>query len=483
MLQWARAPRGCREGVTTAVLAALIALPMVRIALDPDAGAQRAATVGTLLAHAALLAAGTALFLERRLGGPRGDSWLVVVLTAIGTQGVYWSALAATDVVSTPEHPTLLAAGLVAGTLLVLLAVRASGRLPDSRAPLVTGCALGLGVIGIRSIAASLASEQPAGSPSTAVVGVLLGIAFALTVAVAIALLRIATVPPWVRLRLAVAVTLLALGRITLLPDQGSWPAVVAAIATTAAAVVLLATTADQVRTTLLTEREVRALLERRIEDVEAEIRNDRSRVHEIRATLGGIASASDLLHRRAATIGPARRAELESMMDSELARLERLTTDDAALRPGTVDLDSTILPLVLRHRLRGTDVRWEPSGATAWGRADDVAEILSVLLENARQHAPYAEVRIEVHPSEETVEIRVSDTGPGVDPLLGNAIFAWGGHRAGSPGEGIGLSTASELSAALGGYLRLVDSPGGGATFALGLRPTSVHHDNSASA
>jgi signal transduction histidine kinase len=168
--------------------------------------------------------------------------------------------------------------------------------------------------------------------------------------------------------------------------------------------------------------------------------------------------------------------------MDSELARLERLTIDASTTAPGTIELDSTLLPLVLRHRLRGEIVHWEPSGLDAWGRADDVAEIVSVLLENARQHAPGSEVRVEARPAGCGVEVVVSDSGPGVDSLLGDTIFDWGGRRPGSRGEGIGLSAASDLAAALGGYLHLVDSPDG-ATFAFGLPTSPVRHDSSTSA
>jgi signal transduction histidine kinase len=123
-----------------------------------------------------------------------------------------------------------------------------------------------------------------------------------------------------------------------------------------------------------------------------------------------------------------------------------------------------------VRHRASGGRIDWRPTWATALGRADDVAEIVSILLANAQRHAADSRVDLAVRTTRDSVEIVVSDAGPGVDRHLRRAIFEWGRRSPASSGEGVGLASARLLSMDLGGYLRLDDRAGPGATFVLGL-------------
>jgi signal transduction histidine kinase len=157
-------------------------------------------------------------------------------------------------------------------------------------------------------------------------------------------------------------------------------------------------------------------------------------------------------------------------MMDSEMARLQRLLNDESLGAPEPVDIDATIHPIVTRHRALGYPIRWMPSGERAIARADDVAEVVNVLLQNAVNHAPGAGASIVTSKADGIVEIAISDSGPGVERAIRSKLFEWGERGPYSGGSGIGLNVARQLTMDLGGYLRLVESSGPGATFVLGL-------------
>lgn len=95
--------------------------------------------------------------------------------------------------------------------------------------------------------------------------------------------------------------------------------------------------------------------------------------------------------------------------------------------------------------------------------------QCLQLLVHNATSYAGAAE--LEALPTAGGVEVRVVDHGPGIADADKAAVFERfhrGVHQ--RPGWGLGLSTARQLVATMGLELRLSDTPGGGATFAIGL-------------
>jgi len=216
--------------------------------------------------------------------------------------------------------------------------------------------------------------------------------------------------------------------------------------------------------------------------------RDERARLHEAASALAGIRAATTLLSSPRA-IGDDRRAAMTAMVQSELERLERMVQrqQDAA-GPGipeprtdeflademgaeVIDLDSVVATMVLAHEAKGTDVVWRPSRMLALGDSDQLTEALNVLLDNAAAHGSGL-VRIEVRaaePASTSVEIAVTDDGPGVAPELRRRIFAWGVSRPGSTGQGIGLHAARDLMERQGGYLELVEASER-TTFVLGI-------------
>jgi signal transduction histidine kinase len=281
-----------------------------------------------------------------------------------------------------------------------------------------------------------------------------------LAVTIAPALLRFREVPLWARVRLAVGLLLLGLGTAI-----GGLVALGAAVA---GAVLLAGAAAALLRHAIEAEKLEVEELHQRLLTVEVGRREDRARLHEINATVAGIASAQQLM-----TEGlPLDRTDaLSTMVRGEVERLQRLVSDSGPSRRRSVDLDETIGRIVLSHLARGRIVVWERTGLRAVGRADEIAEILNILLENAAVHGGPDAVSVSVAPGPDGpgVTITVSDQGPGIAPDVRDRIFDWGVSGPGSPGQGIGLHLAASLAHELGGRLELLPTAAG-ASFALHL-------------
>lgn len=208
-----------------------------------------------------------------------------------------------------------------------------------------------------------------------------------------------------------------------------------------------------------------------RIVAAEAAHERDEELLHELKATVGGVAMASRLLCERRDEMGHDTVTRLEDMRQAELGRLERLLSPGIVLAPCPVDLHRTISPLVVSLTSRGHDVEWRGTALRGLGTQDDVAEVVHILLENAARHAPGSRISVRVEDRADRVAVVVSDTGAGVPSEMRSRIFERGQRSAGSPGLGIGLHTGLRIAHELGGDLCLETSREAcGASFALTL-------------
>lgn len=193
--------------------------------------------------------------------------------------------------------------------------------------------------------------------------------------------------------------------------------------------------------------------------------------LHELKATVGGVAMASRLLSERRGELGADTVTRLEDMRQAELGRLERLLAPAPVLGVLPVDLHETISPLVVSLTSRGHDVEWRGTALRALGAQDAVAEIVHILLENAARHAPGSAISVRVEQRDDRVAVVVSDTGPGVPVEMRGRLFERGERSAASPGLGIGLHAGRRIALELGGDLHLETSrERSGASFALTL-------------
>jgi signal transduction histidine kinase len=110
----------------------------------------------------------------------------------------------------------------------------------------------------------------------------------------------------------------------------------------------------------------------------------------------------------------------------------------------------------------------------------DRLHQVLMSLVSNAVKFSPPGSpVTITTSSSGQSVEISVSDHGPGIDPLDLPGLFDEG-RRAGEPANGgpstgLGLYLARSLTEAQGGRIEVSSSPGEGSRFTIVLEQASV--------
>ena len=463
-----RGPQGATDGrrsaLTTGALVVLLAV--LGDLLGPGLGLASVAEMAALCAYIAVLCAAVLLYVPWRIGRSQTTAWLVTAVAAFALQGMHWFMLLLGDAARPDDQVAWIAVYQIVATLGLCLLVTRSERLRVRQDPLVTGFLLGLVVIAGRGFLLELPLSAPSNGASTAII-VGLTLIGALN---AVELVRFHGLSPWLRNRLGVASVLLGLGQATAaFPEQGPAGLSVVSIVTNVLGAAVLTTTSFLLaRRSIQEEDAALEVLQSRLQKAELGQQGEQARLHELRATVAGLSTAARLLHHYSGISG-LRRAQLETMMEAELDRLTRLMSGRPTTAPGPVDVDSALEPVVVRHRAQGDRISWEPSRAQVLGRADDLAEIVSILLTNAQRHAANAPVRLLVRETRGSVEIVVSDSGPGIDRNLQQRIFEWGRHGSSSDGDGIGLASARLLSIDLNGYLRL-DDRDDGATFILGL-------------
>jgi two-component system, OmpR family, sensor histidine kinase KdpD len=183
-------------------------------------------------------------------------------------------------------------------------------------------------------------------------------------------------------------------------------------------------------------------------------------------------------------TTAPARvQRERLLAIEAEVQRLARVVnnlTDLGRLESGSVTphvLSVTVRPLVERT-LAGLDAGGRaievdvPEDLPRIDTDPDMAQrVLSIVVANACRFSPSGHgVRITAGAADETVEILVVDTGPGIKPAERSTIFGPTSRtdERGAHAIHLGLNLVSRFMDLLGGEIRLEDTPGGGLTVVL---------------
>ncbi|GAB7006823.1 hypothetical protein JCM18899A_42960 [Nocardioides sp. AN3] len=469
----ARIPGGSWTWRRTCLVLGIVLLPVLSLSLfatDSDRLAGMAHFDGVIVSPAALVSA-IACYAAWRINPRPGLAWTAFAVTLVGCQGLM---LAAVQLIQFPEPVGglwVLAADLTVA-LVVLFAVTLGHLVTARPDPAASGFALGA-VVSVLRLAWLDAKPDLGDQLPTAFVTTVALVAFVVT---GIFLLRVQSLPPWARQRMALAIVLIGGAHLALYVGDGT-PAHVAAVAgDTVGAVALVSTSLSLFFIEVEVDEHNRSTLNDELERAQRGIRVHRAQFHEINSTVAGITSASRLL-RSSGGITEQRRRLLEDMIFAELSRLERLMsrpTDASA--PRLVDLDETISTLILSQEARGNRVRWSPSGLCVNAQPDAVAEVVNILLDNAAKHG-HSTAEVTITEQGDTVEIAIHDDGPGIDDSLRRRLFDWGARGPRSSGQGIGLHIAHELMQRQGGYLEIRDGRAGGATFVMGLPAGTINH------
>ncbi|MEP7739839.1 HAMP domain-containing sensor histidine kinase [Nocardioides sp. 31GB23] len=203
---------------------------------------------------------------------------------------------------------------------------------------------------------------------------------------------------------------------------------------------------------------------------------------HELRTPLTSIAGYLDVLLERADL--PAQAVRHLEIAERNAHRLERLVADllstavaDAsptAVQRATVDLAALVREQVEAARPVAAARQVELVGCAAgevaaYVDSQRVRQVVDNLLSNALKHTPAGgQVRVELVPGDDELEVCVSDTGPGIAPAERDQVFGrFFRTRAARdqvlPGVGLGLAITRDIVAAHDGRIELDDAPGGG--------------------
>jgi signal transduction histidine kinase len=431
------------------------------------------AAAASLAVHVVVLVAAIFTYLQWRLLGSSLAGWLTLVLVMLSTPHLALAAALIADPSVADRGPwwPLVTKVLVAGALLVLVLragrVEAVSEAPLPVDPMAAGLATGIcfGALGL-----ALVRWAPDVMVPSALITGLNVVPLLLAFAIAGLAVRGAQLSRWGSLRVMLGVVLVTLGQVA---EHSSVPpsvrAVVIPVATIAGATLLGLFALAMIRASVRLYRREIANLYGRLGAIESTIRDNRARLHEVASTIAGITSVSRLIHEPTVVLPRQRRSLLEDTMEAELSRLQRLMMDE----PAAVHefcLDDVLRRLVVAQEAQGRAVSWEPCGLTVVGRPDALTEVLHILLDNAAKHGDSSGTTVEALQLDDTVEILVSDAGPGISPELRARVFEWGTRGHGSRGHGIGLSIARDLVEQQGGSLVLDDSPQTGTTFIVGV-------------
>ena len=114
----------------------------------------------------------------------------------------------------------------------------------------------------------------------------------------------------------------------------------------------------------------------------------------------------------------------------------------------------------------------------------EHLRQALAHLLDNAIRHTARGSVRLEARLTGSGLEVRVVDTGVGIDParlpdLFGKFVQADDSATRPQEGAGVGLTLARGLIEAMGGSVRAMSTPGLGSTFLIQVPAERVDLDD----
>jgi NtrC-family two-component system sensor histidine kinase KinB len=214
---------------------------------------------------------------------------------------------------------------------------------------------------------------------------------------------------------------------------------------------------------------------------------------HEVKTPVTSLTMATRLLRKGVDQFpNPTHRALVETCADDvdrlrglidDLLSVSRFETLTQRLAPQVVDLNRLVKQSVQHFQPQAFERGVELSvGAAGRGRnlvSVDPAKVswaLSNLIANALRHTPRGgRVQASVEGDEESVEVAVRDTGPGIDRARQGRIFErftpyYDLRVARSGSVGMGLAIAREIVLAHGGRIWVSSEPGQGAEFRFSL-------------
>ncbi len=211
---------------------------------------------------------------------------------------------------------------------------------------------------------------------------------------------------------------------------------------------------------------------------------------HELKTPLTSLALSTGLLERAKDNFDP-RQRELITTIIEDVTRIRNLANDllnlargeagTIAMRTMPVELDKMLAAVVKTFALQAEQKQVTLSerigGPLPQILADPVklSWVVSNLIANALRYTPSGgTIAIAAEPAGETVQLKVSDTGPGVAPEVRDHLFErfaqWNVNGSEPGSAGLGLAIAKEIVEAHGGRIFVDSALGKGTCFTVEL-------------
>lgn len=198
---------------------------------------------------------------------------------------------------------------------------------------------------------------------------------------------------------------------------------------------------------------------------------------HELRSPLQTLAAATSVLTRHRDQLDP-RASAAATLVADEVARFQSLVGDllelargDQPARRDPVEVSGVVHGVCRVHGLGDDLVAVEPGTGTWCVERRRLEQVLANLLDNAAEHGGGV-VAVRLGTADGRHYLEVDDAGPGVPEQDREVIFhrfvrgRTAQARGSGDGAGLGLALVAQHAAAHGGFVRVVDRPGGGARF-----------------
>jgi two-component system sensor histidine kinase KdpD len=214
---------------------------------------------------------------------------------------------------------------------------------------------------------------------------------------------------------------------------------------------------------------------------------------HDLRTPLAGIKASVSSLRQRDVAWTEEQQDEFEATIEEETDRLTKLVGDlldmsriqADAVRPEmrAVALDEVVPAALHSLGARANRVRVDVADNLPAVSADPglLERVVANLVDNAIVHTrPGTAVRVEAGEVNGEVHLRVIDRGTGIESTQREQAFEpfqrlGDAGRTSGTGVGLGLAVARGFTRAIGGDLAIDDTPGGGTTMVVTLRPATA--------
>lgn len=446
-----------------ALVLAVTALVTTSSVLDVQsemASGERIEYFGMVIQGVLNVVGGLLVYLAWRIGNSPAIGWLSSALVFLGLQDFPFLLSQLSDPTNQAARQGEGAEVFAALVLLALFAAAARGsrfRGPD---PALVGVMAAVVMVGVRYVVGHTDLLPHGFSDGTAWYERALVVAICSALFVCVLRTRAYSA----HTRVVLAVVVVATGTQCALDtahsvSPGEAPAVVVGIAVVTMGLLLLDAGIRCLLDALNRHQSAMEEVARQALQAESRARSGAELLHEVRSTVGGLATATELLSTRQG-LSDEQRSRLQRAVADQLLRVDR-TLNDTSDQVQAFEVTRVIDPVVDFHRCSGQQIDWTPPTGPLTVRhvPDAVAQVLGTLLHNAARHAPGRPVRVALHSADEQVLVSVTQPGPAVDPQVQAHLFERGARSTSSPGEGLGLHVARRLMTEHGGDLCLQDS------------------------